>query len=87
MGQRDILFKPVPVQKGPREVQFYKNVFGSRFMDVQKEVIALKELVPKYYGTHDLVDRAGEVRILLVTECGRVEGSLAPPLIWGGGGG
>ena len=72
MGQRDILFKPVPSLKGPREVLFYKNVFGSHFSEVPKEVIALKELVPKYYGTHDIVDRAGTLRILP---------------FWGGGGG
>lgn len=43
---------------------FYKNVFGSHFDDVPAEVMVLQELVPKYYGTHDIVDRAGEVRIL-----------------------
>ena len=64
VGQKDILFKPVPVVKGPREVLFYKNVFGSHFNDLPKEVIALKELVPKFYGTHDIVDRAGQIRIL-----------------------
>lgn len=68
VGQRDILFKPVPSVKGPREVHFYKNVFGSHFSEVPKEVIALKELVPKYYGTHDIVDRAGTLRILIGLE-------------------
>lgn len=56
----------MPAQKGPREVLFYKNVFGYHFNELPKEVIALKELVPKYYGTHDIVDRAGQMRILTV---------------------
>ena len=64
VGQKDVVYKPVPFPKGPREVMFYKSLFCSYFDDIPKEVIVMKELVPRYYGTHDIVDRDGEIRIL-----------------------
>ncbi len=62
----DTLFKPVLGVKGPREVLFYKNIFQSLADHVPKEVTALQELVPKFYGTRDIVDKSGETCILLI---------------------
>jgi len=66
VNQKDIVYKPAPPPKGPREITFYKSVFCSHFDEIPQEVTVLRELVPFYHGTQVLLDRAGETRILLV---------------------
>ena len=58
------MYKPAPGPCGLREVSFYKNVFGSYFEAFPNEMKVLKAMVPNYYGTQYVVNRAGESRIL-----------------------
>ena len=64
VGQKDIVYKPAPPPKGLREITFYKSIFCSHFDEVPQDVTVLRELVPEYHGMHEIVDRAGEIRIL-----------------------
>ena len=88
IGQNHVLLKPVPHPNGPREVMFYKKVFKSHFSDDSEDMKVLKELIPEYYGSHDLVDRAGEMRILIGVSfrifCIGVGQTSILKIIWGG---
>ena len=59
-----IIYKSAVPPKGPREIAFYEDVCYSSHEQSPKDIIELKEIVPKYYGTIDIQDRAGQISIL-----------------------
>lgn len=64
VGEKAVIFKPAPGPKGLREVRFYERIFHSHPDDAPGEILTMKELVPYFCGTHDIIDRAGETCIL-----------------------
>lgn len=57
IGQPSILYKPLQAgSKGPRELTFYDSVFSQEV--TSEDTIRLRQLIPAYYGTTVITDRA-----------------------------
>ena len=63
IGQSSILYKPLQAgSKGPRELTFYDSVFSQEV--TSEDTIRLRQLIPAYYGTTVITDRANTPCIL-----------------------